>query len=91
MSPIAQRKTSYDKLRSDYDLAFQQLACEVRHLNQQTEPVESDSLMQGQETVSAAYRSYLRRRNDLAEYLLTRRNEKRTTVPEERELLFVGK
>jgi len=91
MSPIAQRKTSYDKLRSDYDLAFQQLVCEVRHLNQQTEPVERDSPMQGQETESAAYRSYLRRRNDLAEYLLTRRNEKRTTVPEERELLFVGK
>lgn len=69
MSPIVQRRANYKKLRSDYDLAFQQLALDVQNLNQ-------PEVNNGIET-SAAHRCYLRRRNELADYLLSRRAEAR--------------
>ncbi len=67
MSPIAQRDNKYQILRSDYDLAFQQLALDVQKLAQH--PAQN-----GFET-SAAHRHYLRTRNKLADYLLCRRAE----------------
>jgi hypothetical protein len=65
MSPMTQRKTNYQRLRSDYDLAFHQLALELQNL---TQPEAQKNI-----EISAAYRCYLRRRNDLANYLLSRR------------------
>lgn len=84
MSSIAQGETTYKRLRSEYDRAFQHLALELQNL---TQP-EAQSNVE----ISAAHRSYLRRRNDLADYLLSRRAEAPLTpaaLPNERKLCSI--
>ncbi len=99
MSPPAQRKADFKTLRTAYDLAFQQLAFEVQNLIQAKvqNGVESGKISQLEEQISAANRCYLRRRNELADFLLSRRAEGRTmrsataTVSDRREVLSVEK
>lgn len=83
MSSIAQHETNYKILRSAYDLAFQHLALEVQHLDQlkAQERVEGSRLIESEERVASAHRCYVRRRNELVDYLLSKRAESRITQP----------
>ncbi len=84
MSLIAlQPTTTYRRLRSAYDHAFQQLAREVRQLSrlQTLSSVGNQNVSAALEQVAAAERCYVETRNALADFLLSRQAEGDVTAP----------
>lgn len=79
LSPMA---TDYKELRSTYDLAFHQLGRQQQYVNelQVLGHTENHVLVAAQQELAAAQYCYLRARNALAGYLLSRQAEERAPV-----------
>lgn len=69
--------TTYQELRSRYDLAFRELARESQRVTELQRLADADrpQLATAEEQLAAAQLCYLQARNALASYLLSRKSE----------------